>query len=345
MREDRGRGPPPRSAPTIAQEISGWRPGVAHREMSVASQAFQKGGWTPERPQKEEVQRGVQGLEFVSHHLREVRCSNWAPSTLGLSGFRLCLEIPAIMSTLGIDLLLPFDFGIGRDDCLSWTKRFEPRVSHVCLQHIVSGLSLQRLGSVIALSVCCPGGGELAGIMTLDGDVAVEFVRVFRLGLGLRNALGSAFSDLFPRSARPGPAGETTATFTFWTFVTSLSVWNSGGRQASNTGSRVSSCIFGLKQVALAYGFDVGNHGVSVSYILGPFFGFSAEAFGWPVGVEPGSCESGCPSGINVDVVSVDVERVVASRGRPVNAPGWRTCIWLKRRGMVVFPAGLGPPS
>ena len=163
--------------------------------------------------------------------------------------------------------------------------------------------------------------------------------------LGLRNSLRSALSDAPWGFARRGPAGETTANFTCLTFLTKLKSWNSEGRQTSNTGSRVSNCIFGLKPVAPAYGFDVGSDGVFVSDISGPFLQFPAVAFGWSVSVESGNSQFGCPFEINVDNVNVDVEHVVASKNVPVNTLGWRKLRWLKRRDRVVASASLGPPS
>ena len=106
--------------------------------------------------------------------------------------------------------------------------------------------------------------------------------------------------DLPWGSACCGPAGETTANFNFWTFVIRLKPWNFEGRQTSITGSHVANVFFVLKTVAPAYGFDVGNDGVSVSHVLGQLFGFPAVALGWPDSVESGRC--GCPFEINVAI-------------------------------------------
>ena len=80
-----------------------------------------------------------------------------------------------------------------------------------------------------------------------------------------------------------------------------------------------------LKKVSLAYRFDVENVGLSVSDVLGPFSGPSAEEFGWPGGTESGGWESIGPFEIRIDNVGcvdfVDVEMV---RTRPVNPLGWR---------------------
>ena len=74
-------------------------------------------------------------------------------------------------------------------------------------------------------------------------------------------------------------------------------------------------------------------------------FGFPAVVFGWPVGVESGNSRFGRPFGINVDVGSgVDAQHVVTVRARPVKPLGWRRVRWLKRRGIIVVPAGSGPP-
>ena len=106
---------PPGSEPTIAPgRGSGWRPGVAHREMSVA---FSR-GWTLEPPAdahrekgiwekrvdarttEGKVQRGFEDLESDSHHLRWVRCSNWALDTLGL-GHAATASTPASVKHYG----------------------------------------------------------------------------------------------------------------------------------------------------------------------------------------------------------------------------------------------------
>ena len=85
----------------------------------------------------------------------------------------------------------------------------------------------------------------------------------------------SALSEPPPRgSARRGPAGEITVNFIFGTFLTMFSTRNSEGRQILKTGRRDSNCIFGLKKVAPAYGFGVGNVGTSAFDILGPFLSF-----------------------------------------------------------------------
>ena len=146
-------------------------------------------------------------------------------------------------------------------------------------------------------------------------------------------------------SACCGPAGEITSNFTCWTFVTRLKPWNSEGRQTPNTGSRVSNCILGLKTVAPAYGFDVGNDGVSASDILGQFLEFPAVTFGWPGSMGSGNSRAGYPFEINVDAVSVNVGHVVASEAVPVSALGWGKLRWLQRMDIVVASASLGPPS
>ena len=77
--------------------------------------------------------------------------------------------------------------------------------------------------------------------------------------------------------------------------------------------------------------------------ILGPFLGLSVVPFGWPVSAESGSWE--CPFEINLNKVGVDFGHVVvASEGKPVSTLGWRRRRWLRRRGLVVVCASLGPP-
>ena len=207
---------PPGSAPTTAQEDSGWRPGVAHREMSVASSTgmdprttgrahrqkciVERRGVENPRTTRGKVQRGLEDLESGSHRLRGIRCSSWAPSTLGISGFKFHSKPHVIASTLGIELLLPPDLGIGKDDCLRWTKRVESRVSHGCWQSSVPVIYLQRFGSVILLSIYCPGDGGMAEDMTLV-DVADapspaqhgEWIGDHRI-LGLRNFFAIRFA-------------------------------------------------------------------------------------------------------------------------------------------------------
>ena len=103
-----------------------------------------------------------------------------------------------------------------------------------------------------------------------------------------------------------------------------MSARDSGGLETFKTGSHVSNCIFRLKKVAPAYQLDVGNVGLSMFDILGPFSRFSAEAFGRPVDAETGDFEAGCPSEINVDISGVDVEHAVTARTRPVVPLNWR---------------------
>ena len=80
--------------------------------------------------------------------------------------------------------------------------------------------------------------------------------------------------------------------------------------------------------------------------ILGQFLEFSAEPFGWPVDVESGVFEAGCPSEINLDITSrFRSEQVETTRISPVGPLGWRKLRWLNRRGIVAFPARLGPSS
>ena len=88
--------------------------------------------------------------------MRGARCSNWAPGTLDVSNSQL--EILINITTLGIELLLPSANGIGPSVFASGMPRFEPRVSHICLQ---------QFGSFSPVLVLCPGDGDTAGNMTL----------------------------------------------------------------------------------------------------------------------------------------------------------------------------------
>ena len=75
-------------------------------------------------------------------------------------------------------------------------------------------------------------------------------------------------------SACCGPAGETTANLTCWTFATSPPVRDSGGFETPKTGPYVEKDIFRLEKVALAYQWDVGIGEWSMFVVLGPFPGF-----------------------------------------------------------------------
>ena len=144
------------------------------------------------------MRHGLEDLEADSHHLRGSRCSNWAPRTLGLGYPKFCLETPDSKSTLGIELLLlPAK---GQCDYLSWTKRSHD-LRDICLQYSVSVVCLQRLCSVNSALICCPGDGGVAENLTL--------------GLGLRNTLRYALSDLPWGSACCGPAGGNYGQFYF----------------------------------------------------------------------------------------------------------------------------------
>lgn len=143
----------------------------------------------------------------------------------------------------------------------------------------------------------------------------------------------------------PGaPAGETTVNFIFGTFVTGFTALNSGGREIAKTGSYVAIDDFRSNFMFAAYGLTIGIVDLQLFDVLGQFSGFSAEAFGWPVGTESGSCELVDPVEINLGVVSCSrSEQVEITRTSPVSPLGWRRIRWLKRRGIVAFPAGLGP--
>ena len=68
--------------------------------------------------------------------------------------------------------------------------------------------------------------------------------------------------------------------------------------------------------------------------VLGSFFSFSADAFGWPVNVESGSCEAIDPFEINLEVVDgCGDEHVELARIGPVSPFNWRRIRWLKRMG------------
>ena len=164
------------------------------------------------------------------------------------------------------------------------------------------------------------------------------------VGLGLRTFCDRLLRDPFLGSACCGPAGETTANFIFWTFCTSFSTRDSGELFSPITGRTSQNCISGLKKVAPAYGFDVGNVGNCISDILGPFLGFLAapsletceciRAF-----ITTSSLEtSECPSENNFSDVSVDEGHAVASKDGPVNNLGWRRIRWLKRRSPRLEP-------
>ena len=186
----------------------------------------------------------------------------------------------------------------------------------------------------------CPGDGEngaSVGNITLVDDA--------RGGpLGLRIFCDTLLRDLHLGVRVSPPAGETTVNFIFWTFCTSFSTRDSGELFSPITGRTSQNCISGLKKVAPAYGFDVGNVGNCISDILGPFLGFLAapsletceciRAF-----ITTSSLEtSECPSENNFSEVSADGGHAVASKGRPVNNLGWRRIRWLKRRSPRLEP-------
>ena len=198
----------------------------------------------------------------------------------------------------------------------------------------------------------CPGNGGMAEIMTLDGPVAVQLddgeKGTRTLGLGktaescvnvaaLLVLLRYALSDLPWGSACCGPAGETTANFTCWTFATRLSTAHSEDRQTPKTGRRDSKCVSGLKTVVLAYGDDIGSVGCSMFARSRP----SCQVFNVS---ESGDCESVHPFENQMDArAGVGRQQVVTSRTRPVVPLGWGKIRWLKRREMAVYHASLGP--
>ena len=223
---------PPGSAPMIAQENSGWHPGVAHREMSVVEGvdprttglARRERGvaWGVENPRTTggDVRHGLEDLESDSHHLKGSRCSNWALRTLGLGYLKFRSKLPDHVSTLGIELrllpgLIARPSGINQPNSL--------------LEILVSNLLRSS-----------PGDGGMAEIVTPDGPMAVQLVdggHVARtVGLGLRILLRYALSDLPWGSACRGPARETTANSIFGTFTRRFLTPHFEDHQISKTG-------------------------------------------------------------------------------------------------------------
>ena len=330
---------PFRPAPITAQEDSGWMPGVAHREVSVAS--WREGEWRTQGPQKK-VRHGVEDLESDSHRLRGSRCSNWTPRTLGLGYLKFHQNSPADVSTLGIELrLLPGSrFLASLEFGEIWTIA-ESRLTNSCLAVNRSQVHSGTLGGFSCL-LACKGEVDWSLGRMLWPAWGMGSLRWKMIGLGLHVLVWRrAYAP--PNSARGGK--EIPCNFQIWTFVKRFSTRHSEDPKTPNTGPSSTNSVFMLKIVVPTYGFDVGNGCDSISEILGHFLEFSAEPFGWPVNVEPGSCE--CPSEINVDISrGVDVEHVVAImvRTRPVVRLSWRKFRWLKRRGMAMYRASYGPP-
>ena len=77
-------------------------------------------------------------------------------------------------------------------------------------------------------------------------------------------------------------AGEIVANFIFGTFVTGLSCEISGGCEVANTGSYVAIDHFKSKKLLPSYVLTIGNVVLQSFDVSVPFFGFPAEAFGWP---------------------------------------------------------------
>ena len=182
---------PPGVAPTTAQENFGWRPGVAHREMSVKYLA--RKGVDP-KTTKEDVRRGLQSLKLDSHHLRGSRCSSWAPRTLGLGYLKFHQNSFVKISTLGIEL------------------RLTPEVIATLLGNHQpnKGLSVIAIGSFGS----CPGDG---GNVAVAEDITLVFGG--RRILGLRTLCDTLLRGPFPGSACCGPAGGNYGQFYFLDFL------------------------------------------------------------------------------------------------------------------------------
>ena len=146
--------------PKIVPCNSGWQPGLAFRKRGVPEERWHS-GWQPGFAHGESgvsVQLGLVDVAPDSHRLRGARCSNWAPGTLYVSKSNLQ---SLNMSTLGIALLLPSDYGIGQLAGASGETRSDD-LRDTCLQ---------QLGSVISALIMCPGDGDTAGNLTLVGVV------------------------------------------------------------------------------------------------------------------------------------------------------------------------------
>ena len=135
------------------------------------------------------VQHGIESLEFGSHSLRGSESSSWV---LGTQFFNSIFEI-LINSTRGIELLLLIA-GNGSQVRASRRPRSEPRVSHVGMQHFVSGVLGSFLPSSVSMIVCLDmmianPWGIHQPILAID-SVGPRGLGVFRLGVGIFRILG-----------------------------------------------------------------------------------------------------------------------------------------------------------
>ena len=321
----------------IAPRSSGWTPGFAHRERGVSFSGHGDSGWRPGFAHRE---RGVgvqhwlvswrgawvflvspgclRGRQFDSHHrLSGLGCSRWARGT----DFKFRLRIPDD-STSEIQLLLP----LGRVSVALWSR-------------FLNSLEFED----ICTSALCPGDGELVGNMTLVTEENI--LSLAHIGgkwiedVGLRIFCDRLLRDLPWGSASCGPAGETTANFTFWTFVQKLRIRDSRRQDRTFTGAYGTICIFGVKIVFLAYGLTFGNLSLSFRNFLVPFLEFS-ETYLAKVPILSTSRRL-----LETYFAKEPILRM--ARGRLENgsvAPGgWRRTRWLKRRGITTSCLGLGP--
>ena len=301
----------------------GWRPGFAHRERGVGAQHW------------------LVSYKLDTHHLSGPGCPTWAPGTdVSNSG----LQILDDNTTLGAELRLPpvliscFLTSVEFEDICTSAPRF------------LGSLEFGEIWLNFSALSRCPGDGELVENLTLVGYAPSPAQIGKWMGgrrtsrLGLRKFSGSALSDLFLRSARPFLVRETTANFTFWTFVQQLGIRDSRRRDETFTGSYVTNCIFGLKKVLPAYGFDIEKLVLSFLDFPVPFFGSPVVTFGWTDVRESGSCESVRPFVFQIDIVDcVDNQHVKTSRNSPVVPGAWRRARWSKRKGIATSFVGLGP--
>ena len=117
--------------------------------------------------------------------------------------------------------------------------RSEPRVSHTCVQHFVSGLSLELFCSVTSVLFLSPGDGGTAGNMTIV--FKEDAPSPARIGKWIGGSMALGFFRL--EFKRPPcwvplgapPAGEITVNFILGTFVTRFSMPGVGGREIAKT--------------------------------------------------------------------------------------------------------------
>ena len=286
---------------TAQMRSSGWRPGVAHREMRVAS--FLTKGVDP-KTTGGEVRHGLEsrwvawvllvhpgcprGRRLDSHHLRGAECSKWALSTLGLGYLKfqtrldistrgiellLLLEIianhsgvsqPNLLQDILVPILLSSSPGDGVDVAMAW------KLPNSCLAVNSSQAHTRNPRGPLLPSCLQEGSGLVSGVDVVasmgDGILALENDRVGTSRAGLAARLAP------PKSARGGK--DTPGNFQILRFLNRFSTRHSEDHFTPQTGRVDSKWRFGLKQVSPAYGFDVGNGGDSISAFLGPFLGF-----------------------------------------------------------------------